>query len=263
MGSPYTTIHTIPVDRFREFDERLKVVEAERTLAAWGSFFEHFDVSPIWPLETLVEQDAIGDGTEPHWFHEWLVNTLVSVLTEGCRSFQTEPNLIEDMWYRNYKLINLCHEVCASSEDQLQACLLRLLLLDKYMRGVAMWNARGRLPASLLFKAKWIVNDPKRKGRPGPPAAGDKIDREVAARVAFEYRYPCCLLCSSADESILSPDQVEQLARASKKGGILERFRQALPEEDDVEDDDLDGIARFLRRLSKPYPYLYSIASGT
>jgi hypothetical protein len=261
MGSPYTTIYVIPVKQFEVFDERLEVVKSEPTLAAWRSYFGSFGEDPEGLIGDLLADEVIGDGTEPDWFNESLVGTLVGVLKEGCRSFHTEPNLIEDMWYRNYKLINLLHEVCASSEEQLQACLLRLLLLDRYMLGVAMWNGRGRLPDPLLTKAKWIVNN--RKGRPGPPAPGDKVDRDAAARVAFQYRYPCCLLCTVADESILSPDQVGQLARASRKRGILERFRDALPGEAVDEEDDLGGLSALLRRLRKPYPYLYSIAYGT
>jgi hypothetical protein len=61
----------------------------------------------------------------------------------------------------------------------------------------------------------------------------------------------------------LSPDQTEQLVRASADGGILGRCCQALPEGSEIERDDLELIARFLRGLAEPYPYLYAIAYGT
>jgi hypothetical protein len=262
MGSPYTRVHVIPVKRFEEFEERLEVVKAEGTLAAWRSFFRRFGGDPEGPIGDLLADEVIGDGVEPDWFDESLVSALLRGLKTGCHSYYTEPNLIQDMWYGHYQLFNRLHDLCTTPEEHLQACLLRLLLLDKYMLGVALGNCpRERLPDPLFQKLTWIVND--RRGRPKPPAPGDKVDRDAAARVVFQYRYPCCLLCSVADESILSPDQVGQLARASRKGGILERFRNALPEEADVEGNDLAGLSGLLRRLREPYPYLHAIAYGT
>ena len=118
-----------------------------------------------------------------------------------------------------------------------------------------------RLPGPLPGRKTWF--EWFMKGRRSVNKDADVVEREEASRVAFHFRYPLCFLCSIADESLLFPDQTEQLVPASAEGGILGRCCEALPEESRIERKDLERIAGFLQGLAEPYPYLYAIAYGT
>jgi hypothetical protein len=257
------------VARFDEFSERLEAVKLEGTPPAWLSFFESFGYYPAETTRELVEKGVIADGAEPDWYDEGLVAPLVGALQAGCPSVFVNDTLVVDLWDCKYRFIHILHEVCAGPGEHLQACLLRLLLLDRYMLGVAMENC-GDLPAALAARCRSLKKLHENlselaliRSRKNPGYHEDNIDREAASSVVFRYRYPCCLLRFIADESLLSPDQAGQLVRASGAGGILERFRQALPPEAEWVKRDVLNLAEFLAGLSKPYPWLHSIAYGT
>ncbi len=282
IGSPETTICAIPVLRFDKFTRGLEALKAKRSTAAWLSFFESFEYYPAETTSDLVEQRVIADGAEPDWYNEALVASLVGTLEEGCPSVFINDGLIRDMWECKYEFIHLLHEACACPEEHLQACLLRLILFDRYMLSVAIENADG-LPAALSAHGRWAKEQDSLLRElvlsPSERYAGyhkDNLDRETASRVVFQYRYPCGLLVVNriADESLLSPDQAAQLARASDVGGLFERFRRALPPEFEQPPPalpseaewvrrDIANLADFLQGLSEPYPYLYSVAYGT
>src|SRR5262249_47804274 len=172
------------------------------------------------------------------------------------------PNLIRDMWFFRYKWVKTLHSVCATHEEHFQGFLLRMLLFDRYVLNTAMKKVKNqRLPGPLPGRKKWyewFMQD-----RTSIEKGADVVAREEASRVAFHFRYPLGFLCGIADESLLAPDQTEQLVQASAEGGILGRCCEALPEESKIERYDLERIARFLRGLAEPYPYLYAIAYGT
>jgi hypothetical protein len=166
------------------------------------------------------------------------------------------------MWFLRYKWVKTLHSVCTTHEEHLQGFLLRMLLFDRYVQHAATKKVKNdRLPGPLANRKKWYAWF--MEGRRAVEKDADVVGRDEASRVAFHFRYPLCFLCSIADESLLSPDQTAPLVRASADGGILGRCCQALPEESKIERDDLEDLARFLRGLAEPYPYLYAIAYGT
>ena len=225
MGAPYTSIYAIPVDRFESFDRLLASVEEAGTMAAWHSFFEHFD---YFPTETVpkLERAGMADGVEPNWYNETLVSGLQQALIKGCVYIYTEPNLIQDMWsFRDPdKRLRLLHRACAargSFQLASSGC--------SSSTGICLtWRWRTASPGACLRHSsakhrwcKWFLKKIRRETY----GDADAIDRETASGVVFRYSFPCCLLCARADESILFPDRRDD----SRRGVSMKEYPGAVP----------------------------------
>jgi len=264
MGSPYTNIYAIDPERFDAFDRGLERIKGSLAIDAWRSLMDEFSTSPADLVEEMVEDGSVAEGVEPDWFNESLVSTLKAAIIYNCPYIRTEPGLIQDLWLflGTLQLTRVLHSLCLTPEERLQACLYRLLFLDPVMLDAALANCVAPMPAARIDrKRRWCrhIATSARKSPDGP----DPIDRNAASTVAFAYRYPLCLLDSVANEAILSPDQVGQLAPAAAPAGLLERFADALHAMGRRERDDIMDLVRLLQGLEPPFPYLYSIAYGT
>lgn len=130
MGSPYTTIYRIELERFELFRCALKSLASDGvTEESWEVFCATLESDP----EGAIDDGMLEVLAEPNvnrWERIEVTSQLASILLENSPSISLEPTLASDLLYDGGEKFDLIKSV-TEEDEQDSLILLRYLFFDR------------------------------------------------------------------------------------------------------------------------------------